>query len=128
MTLTEVAEGVDVQDIIEATGCEFQVNLLSPMWQIIRNGGTFCLCVCLSRKWLVLCARLSPNCFTYLHILGANQLHSYCRYNTPFILTLTSLQIQVKVTKHLFICILLYNRWYFVCSTPPKLFHLFPHT
>ena len=30
-----------------------------------------------------LCARLSPNClFTYLHILGANQLYNHCRCAT----------------------------------------------
>ena len=29
-----------------------------------------------------LCARLSPNHFTYLHILGANQLYNHCRCAT----------------------------------------------
>ena len=29
-----------------------------------------------------LCARLSPNRFTYLHILGANQLYNHCRCAT----------------------------------------------
>ena len=40
------------------------------------------ICVSVPNRGGTLCARLSPNRFTYLHILGANQLYNNCRCAT----------------------------------------------
>ena len=50
MVLTEMAEGENVEDIVEATGCEFTVSrtLLKVMIGdvCVRTGVIVCVCVC----------------------------------------------------------------------------------
>ena len=62
-----------------------------------------------------LCARLSSNRFTYLHILGANRLYNHCRCETylsfwPWLY----FRSRTRSQKTLFSCIL-YLRWVVLC-------------
>ena len=80
--------------------------LVVPCEANAPNGGHrihVCTCVRPSRIRVVLCVR---DRFTYLHILGTNQLHNHCKI--PFILILTSFSDPGQGHKKLsqFFCIL----------------------
>ena len=72
---------------------------------------------------------LAKNRFTYLHILGANQLHNICKCATHFHCHIDFIADPGQGHKNTwFSACLLYDGWFCVCSIQPKLLHPFPHT
>ena len=67
---------VDVQHTFH-----FDLDLISDSG-IPRSQKNLVFLHTLYKTGCTLCARLSLNCFTYLHILGANKLYNHCRCAT----------------------------------------------
>ena len=90
------------------------VDSLSPAGRMPRTGdiGFMSVCASVLNRGGILCARLSPNRFTYLHILGANKLYNHCSFHFD----LTSFQIQEKVTKNLVFLHTLYKTGGTLCA------------
>ena len=59
--------------------CATYLSLWPWLYLRSRRSQKFSFLHTLYKTGGTLCARLSPNRFTYLHILGANQLYNHCR-------------------------------------------------
>ena len=96
--------------------CNIPFILTLTLFQIQDNGmKNFVFMHTLYKTGGTLCAPLSPNRFTYLHILVANQLYNHCRCATylsfwPWLY----FRSRTRSQKTLFSCIL-YLRWVVLC-------------